>query len=83
LKPLARIVSRIALLAMAAALLIGLTGIFAQSIPPPRVDQRRMRPRRRPTGPQLSRVPGFLGQIALFSMITLAGRKVLGLRLSD
>ena len=87
----ARVLGRIAIIAAAAAVFAGLTFIYARSVTPPtsqRSEQgdRRERgkggePRQRPATPQLAEFPAFIGECGLFAVITVAGRKVLRLRL--
>jgi hypothetical protein len=71
------------MIALAAALFAGLTGMYADSI---RRDQgHRASPtelRRRPSQPHLDRLPNFLGQFVVIGLIALAGRVVLRLRLA-
>lgn len=76
----ARILARMALIAMAAALFMGLTGIYAHSLRQRSVTQRL---KRRGRGPQFRALPTFARQCAVFALIALAGRKVLRLRLTD
>ena len=76
----ARILARMALIALAAALFMGLTGIYAHSLRQRSVTQRLEQRRR---GPQFRALPAFASQCAVFALITLAGRKVLRLRLTD
>jgi len=59
---------------------MGLTGIYAHSLRQRFVTQRRGQ---RGRGPQFSALPAFASQCAVFALITLAGRKVLRLRLTD
>ena len=80
---LARVLARLALLSLAAALFIGLTEIYADSIRPRFVgpDTRAAR-RRRPSEPQLGQVLSFVGEGILVAVFTVALRIVLRLRLS-
>ncbi|MEI9972162.1 MAG: hypothetical protein WDO73_08935 [Ignavibacteriota bacterium] len=73
---------RIVVLVLAAAFFVELTAIYADFQPhSPHLRFEVERPRRSPT-PQFNRLPSFLGQFAVVGLIALAGRKILGLRLS-
>lgn len=76
---------RIAMIALAAAVFIGLTALYVDTLRPParypRFEQRERR--RRPREPRLSAVSKFLVECGIFVLIAVAGRKVLRLRLSD
>jgi len=75
-------IARVVIIALAAALSARLTGIFARSIRPQiNYPGQRRELRRRPSGGQISALPGFGRQCLVFAVITLAGRKVLRLRL--
>jgi hypothetical protein len=77
-----RIVVRIAAIALAAALFIGLTTLYADSIRPPRDNRfQRRDARRRPPEGQLSRFPSVAQQFVLVVFAGFAGRKVLRLRI--
>jgi hypothetical protein len=95
-KPLGRtvlgqIVARLAIIAVVAAVFIGLTAVYASTIRPPanrRGEYREFRDlrefrdrRRRPAGPKLSALPNFLVEGSVVAMIAIAGRMVLRLRL--
>jgi len=81
---LARVLWRIALLSLAAAVFIGLTQVYAGSLRPPRFGDRYLRVRRnnRPSEPQAGRFPSFLGEGMLIALIAVAGRIVFRLRLT-
>lgn len=82
MKP-ARLLARVALVLLAAAVFIGLTQFYAGSMRPGSVNAyRRALRRHRPSEPQLSRFPSFLGAGMLFALIAVAGRLVFRLRLS-
>ena len=77
------VLARIALLSLAAAVFVGLTAIYAGSMRPRSVDPRRQAARRhRPSEPQASRLPSFIGEGMLLALIAVAGRIVFRLRLS-
>jgi hypothetical protein len=80
----ARVLARIALLSLAAALFIGLTQIYAGSMRPPRFSARYGRARRnnRPSEPQAGRFLSFLGEGMVVALIAVAGRIVFRLRLA-
>ncbi len=84
-KLLGRILARLAIIAVAAALFIGLTAVYASTIRPPanrRGEYREFRDRRRrPAGPKLSALPNFLVEGSVVAMIAIAGRMALRLRL--
>ena len=82
MKP-ARLLARLVLLLVAAAVFIGLTQFYAGSLRADSVNAyRRALRRHRPSEPQLSRFPSFLGAGMLFALIAVAGRLVFRLRLS-
>jgi hypothetical protein len=77
-----RVLSRIALLSLAAAALVGLTGIYgrsARSLPDPRWRAGRDH---RPSTPEGSQFPEFVGEVFLLVFFAGIGRIVLRLRLS-
>ncbi len=80
-----RIAGRLILIAAAAALFIGLSGIWARSIHAPRFKNFRgvAVELRRPPEPQFSALPKFLGEGLLIAVIAIAGRKLFRLRLAD
>jgi hypothetical protein len=85
---LARIPTRLALLACAIAVFIGLTAIYARSMRPPRVigypfSNRVIARHRRPPRPQPGRLLSFFTEGLLIVAIAVAGRQVLRLRLTD
>jgi hypothetical protein len=80
---LARVVARIAILAVAAALFIGLTGIWASAIESHERSERRFgRVVRRARWPQLRRLSSFAGELVIFAAIAAGGRMILRLRLT-
>lgn len=80
-----RIAGRIALVAAAAAVCIGLTAAYTGTIPPlpPRRPLERRIGARRPPWPRWIGVGQFGAEAGLIAMITFGGRKLLRLRLSD
>jgi len=72
---------------LAAGLFMALTRMYAQFIHPrPRNPYRqveRVQLERRPAEPDLGRFPNLLGHGVLFGLITIGGRKLLRLRLTD
>lgn len=78
-----RVLSRLALLSLAAAALVGLTGIYAGSVrlllPNPHSQAVRLN---RPSAPQVSRFPELVGEGLVLALYAAAGRKVFRLRLS-
>ena len=80
----ARVLARLALLSLAAAVFIGLTQVYAGSVQPPRFPERFRRVRRnnRPSDPQPGRFPSFLGEGLVVAVIAVAGRIVFRLRLT-
>lgn len=82
MKPV-RLLARIVLLLLAAAIFIGLTQFYAGSMRPDPVNaHRRALRRHRPSEPQVSLFPSFLGAGLLLALIAVAGRIVFRLRLS-
>jgi hypothetical protein len=88
-KAFARIVGRIAMIALAVALFAGLTTMYARTMRP-RVFRARVGRggrgdwsdlRRRPDNVQFGRFPEIFKEGGLFALVTLAGRKILRLRL--
>jgi hypothetical protein len=73
---------RVVIIALAAIIVIGLTGVYARSLRQPigRRDERRELRRRQPDG-RLSAFPAFTRQCGIFVLIALLGRKALRLRL--
>jgi hypothetical protein len=78
-----KLMGRIAMIALAAAIFVGLTGMLADSIHPHRNRHGETERRRRPSEPRLDRLPNFLGQFVLMALIVIGGRTVLRLRLID
>jgi hypothetical protein len=80
---LARVLSRLAFLSLAAAAFVGLTGIYGTSVRPPLPDPRSQAERRhRPSAPQVSQFPEFFAGGVELALYALAGRIVFRLRLS-
>ena len=81
---LARVVARIVMLAVAAAVFIGLTGIWASAIESHERSERRLRRVvRRARWPQLCRASSFAGELVIFAAIAVGGRMILRLRLTQ
>src|SRR5690348_11406988 len=79
----ARLLARLAVLALAVVVFIGLIQMYAGSMRPPFGNARRQLARRnRPSEPQAGRLPSFVGEILLLALIAVAGRIVFRLRLS-
>jgi hypothetical protein len=78
-----KLLRRIAMIALAAGLFVGLTGIYADSIGPHRNRHGETERRRRPSEPRLQSLPNFLGQFVVMGLIVIGGRMVLRLRLVD
>lgn len=84
MKTLARVVARIALLAAAAALFMGLTSMWAGAIQPSSTaEAERIAERRREPGPRMRSLTNFVLEAVLFALIATGGRVVLRLRLTD
>jgi hypothetical protein len=80
---LARVLSRLALLSLAAAAFIGLTEIYGGSVRPPLPNPRWQAERRnRPSELQVSKVLEFFAGAMELALYALAGRIVFRLRLS-
>ena len=80
---LVRVLSRLAVLSLAAAALAGLTGIYGGSARPPLPNPRSQAARRhRPSAPRVSQFPEFVGEGMLVALYAVAGRMGLRLRLS-
>jgi hypothetical protein len=80
---LARVLARLALLSLAAAVFIVLTQGYAGSLRPPFMSPYRQAARRnRPAEPQGTRFPSFIGEVMALALIAAAGRIVFRLRLS-
>jgi hypothetical protein len=79
-----RQVARLALICLAAALFIGVTETYVAFTPPPVVNSR-LPPRRidRPSEPQISRLPAFIGEGLGIALLVAVGRIVFRLRLSS
>jgi len=81
---LARVVARIAMLMVAAAVFIGLTGIWANAIESRERSERRFgREVRRARWPQLRRLYSFAGDLVILAAIAAGGRLILRLRLTE
>ena len=80
---LIRVVTRLALLSLAAAAFVGLTGIYGDSVrlPVPGPRWQEIRQHRR-SAPDVSRFPGFVAAGVESALFALAGRKIFRLRLS-
>ena len=78
-----RLLSRIALLSIAAAVLVGLTGLYGRSVrvslPDPIEQAERQH---RASEPKVSQFPEFIGYVFLFVFWGVIGRTALRLRLS-
>ena len=80
---LVRVLSRLALLSLAAAAFVGLTGIYGGSARPPLPSPRWQAARRhRPSTPQITQFPEFVGDDMMLVLFAVAGRLALRLRLS-
>ena len=80
---LVRLISRIALLSLAAAAFVGLTGIFGGSVRPPLPNPGWQADRRhRPSAPQVWYFTEFVGEGMVLVVFAVGGRIVLRLRLS-
>jgi hypothetical protein len=80
---LVRVLSRLALLSLAAAAFVGLTGIYGGSVRPPLPNPRWQAERRhRPSAPHVSQFPEFVGEGVVLALYAVAGRIVFRLRLS-
>jgi hypothetical protein len=79
-----KVLTRVAAIAVASAVFVGLTWIYAGSIREPALHpQRAFRERHRDADARLGAFPKFVGQVGLVGLIALAGRKVLRIRLTD
>jgi len=78
-----KVLGRIAMIALAAAIFVGLTGMYADSIRPHRNRHGETERRRRPSEPRLQSWTNFLGQFVVMALIAIGGRTVLRLRLID
>jgi hypothetical protein len=80
---LVRILSRLALLSVAAAAFVGLTEIYGGSGQAPMPDPSTQAERRhRPSAPHVNLFPEFIGEGMLLALYALGGRIVFRLRLS-
>ena len=78
-----RVLARLAFLSLAAAVFVGLTGIYGSSVRPPLPNPSWQAERRhRPSAPQVSLFPEFVGEGMVLALYAVAGRLVLRLRLS-
>ncbi len=77
------VLSRLALLSLAAAGFAGLTGIYGGSVRPPLQDpQWRAGRDHRPSAPEVGQFPELIGEGMVLVIYAVAGRIVLRLRLS-
>lgn len=78
-----RVLSRLALLSLAAAGLAALTGIYGGSVrsPIPNAQWRAAR-RHRPAAPEVGKFPEFVGEFMILAVFGVGGRIVFRLRLS-
>jgi hypothetical protein len=78
-----RVLSRLAILALAAAALVGLTGIYGGSRPPalPSANWQAER-QHRPSAPQASDIQDVVGNCVVLAVFAFAGRVIFRLRLS-
>jgi len=78
-----RVLLRLALVSLAAGVFIGLTEIWAGFMQPPVVSSRLQAARlHRPSGPQVSQFPEFIGEGMGLALLVAVGRIVFRLRLS-
>jgi hypothetical protein len=78
-----RVLSRLALLSLAAAACAGLTGIYGGSVPPPSLNPQWKAARaHRPSAPQVRQVSEFVGAGLVVAFFAVGGRVGLRLRLS-
>lgn len=68
--------SRLALIALAASVFVGLTETYADFRPRSPHLRWETERRRRPSDPQLDRLPSFLGEFVVVGLIAVAGRKL-------
>jgi hypothetical protein len=79
-----RALIRIAIIALAAAVCIGMSSLYAHSLKPPPPRRGELRGlRRRDPNPRLDALPKFMVECVVFAGITTIGCTVLRLRLSD
>jgi hypothetical protein len=79
---LGRVLSRVALLSLAASAFVGLTEIYASSVRLPLPNPRWQAGRQhRPSAPEVTEVPEFVGTGVLLAGWAVAGRRGLRLRL--
>jgi hypothetical protein len=72
---------RIAMIAVAASVFVGLTAVYVRYSPPERHRRFEEFRRRRPSGPAMRDSPSFVGEFLLVGGIALVGRKVLRVKL--
>jgi hypothetical protein len=78
-----RVLSRLALLSLAAAAFVGLTDIYGRSVRLPLRDPHDREVRgHRPSAPEASQFPEFLAEVITLAIYAVAGRVVFRLRLS-
>jgi hypothetical protein len=80
---LVRVLSRLALLSLAAAGFVGLTGIYGDSVRPPLPNPRwQAVGQHRPSAPEVDQFPEFVAAGVELALFAVAGRMVFRLRLS-
>jgi hypothetical protein len=80
---LVRVLSRLALLSLAAAAFVGLTGIYGGSVQLPLPSPNWQAARgHRPSAPEVSQFPEFIGESMAVVFFAVIGRLALRLRLS-
>jgi hypothetical protein len=80
---LVRVLSRLALLSLAAAAFVGLTGLYGGAVRPPLPNPSvQAEKRHRPSAPQVSLFPEFVGEAWVLAIYAVGGRLVFRLRLS-
>ena len=83
---LVRVLSRLALLSLAAALFVVLTKIYVDSAPPPLpypgIEKFQAMHRHPPSAPNAARFPEFIRNSLAFAIFAVAGRLVFRLRLN-
>ncbi len=80
---LVRVLSRLALLSVAAAAFVGLTGIYGGAVRAPLPNPSSLAERRhRPSAPHVSLFPEFVSEVMVLALYAFGGRIVFRLRLS-
>jgi hypothetical protein len=79
-----RVLSRLGLLSLTAAVFVGLTGMYGGSVRPsaPSLIWQATR-EHRPSAPHVGQFPEFLGGVSQLALYALAGRVIFRLRLSS